>query len=161
MRLTQPGRDVIRVDEDNIDKYKKELKNGKKFHVIKLDFSDPTRDKVNDVVQNFNNTNRFIISDNIKFYNGFLKTVGKKYYVQNITGENFISFVRKNNKILVDFTRMSQPEKTFLMDNYLEDILRNTEIIIIDENDMNVEEYTDVLKGWQGNVIVRDAVYPI
>jgi hypothetical protein len=162
MRMTVPGKDVIRIDEKNLDMYKKEVKsNSKKFHVIKLDFKEPTEEKVDEVVDNFANTNRFVISNNIKFYNGLLKNVGKKYYIQNTSGENFVSFVRKNNKIMVDFTRMTQAEKTFLMENYFEDILRNTEIIIIDECDLSTGNYADILKSWQGNVIVRDAAYSI
>ena len=160
--MTVPGKDVIRIDEKNLDMYKKEVNsNSKKFHVIKLDFKEPTAEKIDDVVDTFNNTNRFVISNNIKFYNGLLKNVGKKYYIQNTSGENFISFVRKNNKIMVDFTRMTQAEKTFLLERHLEDILRNTEIIIIDENDLSTGNYADILKNWQGNVIIRDPNYEI
>jgi len=160
--MTVPGKDVIRIDEKNLDMYKKEVNsNSKKFHVIKLDFKEPTAEKIDDIVDTFNNTNRFVISNNIKFYNGLLKNVGKKYYIQNTSGENFISFVRKNNKIMVDFTRMTQAEKTFLLERHLEDILRNTEIIIIDENDLSTGNYADILKNWQGNVIIRDPNYEI
>ena len=162
MRMTIAGEDVIRIDEDNLDYYKKDVKNkGKKFHLIKMDFQEPTSDKVADVVDSFNNTNRFIISNHIKIYNGYLKNVGKKYYVQNTSGDNFISFVRKNNKILVDLTCMTQACKVFLMENYFEDILRNTEIIMVDENDLINSDYADLLKQWQGNVIVRSVDYPI
>jgi hypothetical protein len=160
MRLTIAGKDVIRIDESNLESYKKEVRNNsKKFHVIKLDFEDPTADKIEDVVNSFVNTNRFVIANNIKFYNGELKNVGKKYYIQNSSGENFISFVRKNNKILVDLTRMTQAEKTFFIENYFEDILRNTEIICIDDNDLGT--VSDALKSWQGNVIIRDPNYEI
>lgn len=159
MKLTVAGKDVISIDESNIEQYKTEAAKGTKFHVIKFNFTEPTKEKVEDVLAHFDNTNRFIISDNIKFYNGHLKYVGKKYYVQNTSGSNFISFVRKNNKILCDFTRMTQAEAAFLLENYLEDILRNTEIIIIDENDMSM--YAGLLKAWPGNVIIRDVAYAI
>jgi hypothetical protein len=161
MKLTIPGKDLIRIDEDSIDNYKKDVKNGKKFHIIKFDFKDPTSDKIDDVIKSFNNTNRFIIYNNIRLYNGHLKNVGKKYYIQNTSGDNFVSFVRKNNKILVDFTRMTQSTKTFLMENYFEDILYNTEIIVIDENDLENDEYSSLLKNWQGNVVIKDATYII
>jgi hypothetical protein len=159
MKLTVAGKDVISINEDNVEGYKQEAAKGTKFHVIKFNFVDPTKEKVEDVLKYFDNTNRFIISDNIKFYNGHLKYVGKKYYVQNNSGNNFVSFVRKNNKILCDFTRMTQAEAAFLLENYLEDILRNTEIIIIDENDMST--YSSLLKAWPGNVIIRDVEYAI
>ena len=159
MKLTVPGKDVICIDESNIERYKQEASGGIKFHVIKFGFVEPTKEKIDDVIKYFPNTNRFIIADNIRFYNGYLKHVGKKYYVQNYSGDNFISFVRKNNKILCDFTRMTQAESTFLMENYLEDILANTEIIIIDENDMAT--YASLLKNWSGNVIIRDVDYII
>lgn len=165
MRITVPGRDVIRIDEKNLESYKKEVKNNnKKFHVIKLDFKEPTTDKIEDVIDSFPNTNRFVISGNIKFYNGVLKNIGKKYYIQNTStissNGDFISFVRKNNKIMVDFTCMPQAEKVFLMERYFEDLLRNTEIIVLDENDLN-GDYSDILKSWQGNTIIRDPNYPI
>ena len=95
----------------------------------------------------------------VKFYNSHLKYVGKKYYVQNLSGDNFISFVRKNNKILADLTRMTNAESRFILENYLEDLLRNTEIIIIDENDLST--YSSLLKNWPGNVIIRDPNYSI
>jgi hypothetical protein len=161
MKLTMPGKDVISINESNIEKYKQEATTGVKFHVIKFSFNEPTKEKVEDVVEHFTNTNRFIISDNIRFYNGYLKYVGKKYYVQNTTSNSnaLLSFFRKNNKILVDFTKMPQAESRFLMEAYLEDILANTEIIIIDENDMGT--YAALLKTWSGNVIVRDLNYDI
>ena len=159
MKLTIAGKDVISIDESNIDRYKLEASKGIKFHVIKLNFDDPTKEKVDDVLRSFDNTNRFIISDNVKFYNGHLKYVGKKYYVQNTSGQNFISFVRKNNKILVDLTCMTSAESRFVLDNYLEDLLRNTEIILIDESDLSA--FSSILKGWPGNLIIRDPDYKI
>jgi hypothetical protein len=159
MKLTVAGKDVISISEDNVEKYKQEAAKGTKFHVIKFNFEEPTKEKVEDVLKYFDNTNRFIIADNIKFYNGHLKYVGKKYYVQNTSGNNFISFVRKNNKILADLTTMTNAESRFILENYLEDLLRNCEIIIIDENDMAA--YSSLLKSWPGNVIVRDPNYKI
>jgi hypothetical protein len=159
MKLTIPGKDVISIDEKNIEKYKQEVSSGVKFHIIKFKFKDPTKEKIEEVLKYFTNTNRFIIADNVRFYNGHLKHVGKKYYVQNTSGDNFVSFVRKNNKILCDFTRMTQATSTFLMENYLDDILANCEIIIIDENYMST--YSALLKSWTGNVIVRDVNYII
>ena len=159
MKLTIAGKDVISIDESNIDRYKLEASKGIKFHVIKLNFDDPTKEKVDDVLRSFDNTNRFIISDNVKFYNGHLKYVGKKYYVQNTSSENIISFFRKNNKVLCDFTRMAMSVASFLLENSLEDILRNCEIIIIDENTMST--HAALLKSWPGNVIIRDSDYKI
>lgn len=159
MKLTTPGKDVISIDESNLENYKREASKGTKFHVIKLNFVTPTKEKIDDVVKSFENTNRFIIADNIKFYNSHLKNVGKKYYVQNTSGDALISFFRKNNKVLCDLTRMTHSESRFLIENYFEDLLRNTEIIIIDELDMS--SCTDTLKNWSGNVIVRSLNYEI
>jgi hypothetical protein len=161
MKLTVPGKDVICINEGNIDNYKQEAAAGVKFHVIKFGFNDPTKEKIEEVTNYFPNTNRYIISDNVRFYNGHLKHVGKKYYVQNTAHNSgaLLSFFRKNNKILVDFTCMNRAEAIFLLENYFEDILANTEIIIIDENDMST--YASVLKNWPGNVIIRSPDYPI
>jgi hypothetical protein len=159
MKLTVAGRDVISIDESNVEMYKNKLNKDVKFHVIKFNFTDPTKEKVEDVLRYFDNTNRFIISDNIKFYNDQLKYVGKKYYVQNRDSENIISFFRKNNKVLCDFTKMTMAAAAFLLENSLEDILRNCEIIIIDENTMFT--YSTLLKSWPGNVIIRDPDYDI
>jgi len=161
MKLTVPGKDVICIDESNIEKYRQEAAEGVKFHVIKLNFNEPTKEKIDDAVRYFPNTNRFIIADNIRFYNGHLKHIGKKYYVQNNSSNSnsLLSFFRKNNKILVDLTCMNKSIASFLLENYLEDILSNTEIIIIDENDMAT--YASLLKGWSGNVIIRSPEYSI
>jgi len=158
MRMTIPGKDVIVVNDDNLDVcVKPEYE--ERAHIVKLSFKQPTNDKINKAIRTYSNTNRFIIDNNVKFYNSIFKKVGKKYYVQNEDGSNFVSFVRRNNKILVDFTRMTQTEKRFLMDNYLGDILRNCEVILVEENDLDT--YSNQLKGWNGNVIIKDVNYQI
>ena len=157
MKVTIPGVDVITVREGTIDAYKTEYKN-KKVHLIRLDFENPTEDKIDDVLANFPETNRFIVDENIKFYNSYLKNTSKKYYVKNRKGTNLISFFRKNNKILMDFVILSDEEFDFAIAS-LQDLLRNVEVILLKKE--TFRSYEDVLKFWKGNVIIYDENYYI
>jgi len=55
----------------------------------------------------------------------------KKYYVSNKKGQNsIVSFIKKNNKILLDFNNLNYIALTFFLDdNIFQDLLRNLEII--------------------------------
>ena len=84
-----------------------------------------------------------------------MKNTSKKYYVKNTRNSNFISFFRKNNKIIVDFLSLSGYEKSFLLiDDVFRDLLKNVEVIIIDIN--NFEEKEEIINNWSGNVIISD-----
>jgi len=153
MKVTKIGRDIVSVNEDNLGEYKKNI-GGDKIHIVKLSFFNPTSEKINKVISMFDKTNRFVIEDNIKTYNYILKYTNKKYYVQNTKDVGIISFFRKNNKVLLDFTRLVPKESQYLLSYCFEDILKNLEIILIDNDTFN--EKFDLLELWNGNVIVSN-----
>lgn len=151
MIITRPGQDIISVEENVIETCLPDT--SKKIHIIRLDFEDPTEEKMDVVMNNYPLTNRFVIKDNIKFYNWFFKTKNKKYYVENPYNVGIFSFFKKNNKILLNFHRIRYDVKKFLIkDHVFRDILRNLEIIEID--DEIFEDKQQMLSEWNGNVIV-------
>ncbi len=150
MKLTQIGTDYIVVNEKNLKDEK--LISIPRVHLIEMAFEDPTKEKVDAVFTLYPKTNRFIISDNIRFYNGILKNTSKKYYVKNIQGIGLISFFRKNNKVLLDVTVLEETERKMILGQLLPDVLRNIEVIKLTKNDF--ELCKSVLETWDGNVIV-------
>ena len=57
----------------------------------------------------------------------------------NLSGVGFVSFFRKNNKVLLNIENLSIFEKQFVLSVCLEDVLKNIEVIqlqpfIIDKN---------------------------
>lgn len=127
----------------------------RKIHLVKLCFKFPCTEKLDQVLDLLPKTNRFIISDNIKIYNDYFKQTKKKYYVQNtFTDEKrFISFLRKNNKILLDLTQITNVMlKYFIFEVVWEDVLKNVEILKITKEDYDA--HYDALKEWNGNVIL-------
>lgn len=153
MKLTQIGSDYIRINEDNL--YDDKLLSIPRVHLIKLDFFNPSDEKIRKVIRNFPKTNRYVIDDNIRTYNFILRGTSKKYYVSNNEGADIISFFRKNNKVLVDFFKLNEFEKVFLLsDRVFEDVLRNTEVIQISKEIF--DEKMEILENWRGNVIVSD-----
>ena len=153
MKVTNVGSDYIRIDEDNIDD--RNLLNIPRVHLIKLDFFKPTETKVKKVLSLYSKTNRFVIENNIKTYNFILKGTNKKYYVENPIGAKLITFFKKNNKVLVNFNNFSEFEKTFLLtDEQFIDVLKNTEVIVIDQEIYAEKE--SQLKEWSGNVIIHN-----
>lgn len=158
MKLTRPGKDVIKItEEDYFDN--QVLNTDNKVHLIKFNFKRPTKEKVEWVLKSYPFTNRFIIEDNIKFYNDILKTTNKKYYIENIPNVDLISFIRKNNKILLNFLNLLDEEKEFMLNYLLFDILKNVEIIMLDEE--NIRKYQEKFKKWSGNIIIQDPNYEL
>ncbi len=154
MKITQIGRDCIRVDENDLTR---DSVVDRKIHLIYLGFDSPTQSKVYRILDLFPKTNRYIVpEDKIKIYNYILKGTSKKYYVKNINGSNFISFFRKNNKVLLDFHSLSEYEKAFLLiDNIFNDLLKNVEVIIMDP-DIFEEKKNFLIRNWNGNVIITE-----
>lgn len=151
MKITEIGSDYVKVDEDTIDKFLKV----ERVHIIELLFFKPTENKVKRVLDLYPKTNRFVISDNIRTYNYILKGTSKKYYVMNIPGAQLITFFKKNNKVLVNFNNLSVYEQQFLlMNDVFGDVLRNTEVIMIDQE--IYEEKKSFLESWSGNVIINN-----
>ena len=150
MRVTKIGSDYISVDEDSIDKFL----DIERIHIIELLFFKPTERKIKKVLQLYPLVNRYVISDNIRTYNYILKTTSKKYYVKNTPGAQLITFFKKNNKVLCDFLSLDVYEKQFLLlDNVFGDVLRNCEVIQIDQEIF--EEKKLFLETWSGNVIIK------
>lgn len=151
MRITNIGSDYIRVNENN---YSSNIfQSIPRVHLIKLDFTNPSYDLVNQVLHLFPKTNRFVIEDNIREYNSILRRTEKKYYVMNKNGADIISFFRKNNKILLNLMNMSKEERDFfLMEGIFEDVLRNTEVIGVSKK--VYDEKMEVLDKWKGNVLL-------
>ena len=153
MKLTQIGTDYVKINEDNM--YDDKLLSIPRVHLIKLDFFNPSEEKVRKVIRNFPKTNRYVIENDIRTYNFILRGTSKKYYVSNRKGADIISFFRKNNKVLVNFHSLNDFEKVFLLsDDVFKDMLRNTEVIQIDKS--MFDEKMEVLENWRGNVIVSD-----
>jgi hypothetical protein len=151
MRITKIGKDYITINEESLRN--EDLLKINRIHIIKLDFKNPTYDLIKIVLNLFTKTNRFVIEDNIKKYNYILKKTEKKYYVMNREGSNIISFLRKNNKILLNFMNMPKEERNFfLMDGIFEDSLKNAEVIAI--NKKIYDEKIEVLDKYSGNVIL-------
>ncbi len=158
MKLTIPSRDVIKVNDDDFNN--DEIVNtNDKVHLIKFEFEEPTKEKVDWVLRSYPSTNRFIIEDDIRFYNDLLKVTAKKYYIENKENVGIITYFRKNNKVMLNFLNLLKEEREFFLEYLLFDILKNVEIIVLDET--NIRNYYQTLKKWSGNVIVYDPDYEI
>jgi hypothetical protein len=156
--LTRPGIDVIRLDEDNLYQYTTPQQ---KIHIIRLDFNEPTLEKMDYVINTFHKTNRFVVDvTNIKFYNYYFKKTSLKYYVINTSRmyTGLLSFFKRNNKVLLDTTKLNVAESLFVF-NSLCDVLSNVEVIILSENDYNSN--INIFDKWRGNVIIQDLDYGI
>ncbi len=149
MRVTKLDSDYVKIDEDNIN----DFLHIERVHIIELLFFKPTERKIKKVLELYPKTNRYVISSEIRTYNYILKNTSKKYYVKNIPGSPIISFFKKNNKVLVDFLSLDIYERQFLLlENVFADVLRNTEVIQIDQEIF--EEKKNYLESWTGNVII-------
>ena len=60
----------------------------------------------------------------------------------------------KNNKVLLDFAKLSAYEAHFVLNYCFEDVLKNLEVIIINKNIFDEKE--EILKLWNGNVILNN-----
>lgn len=153
MRLSIIGKDYITVDETNVNDVK--LTSMSKIHIIKLMFKSVTEDSIKTVMGNFPNTNRFVITNNIRDYNMHLKTFGKKFYVENHMGAPFISFFRKNNKVLFNLNNLRGYEKEFVLNEEIfADILKNIEVVQLNRGDFDI--LLPLLEPWTGNTIISN-----
>jgi hypothetical protein len=156
--LTRPGIDVIRLDEDNLYQYTTPQQ---KIHIIRLDFNEPTLEKMDYVINTFHKTNRFVVDvTNIKFYNYYFKKTSLKYYVINTSRmyTGLLSFFKRNNKVLLDTTKLNVAESLFVF-NSLCDVLSNVEVILVSKSDYNSN--INIFDKWRGNVIIQDLDYGI
>lgn len=154
MRITSVNTDYIKINETN---YNSEVfQKIPRVHLIKLDFLNPTFTLINNVMNLFPKTNRFVVDNNIKEYNSILRRTEKKYYVMNKENSDIISFLRKNNKILLNFMNMKKEERDFfMMDRIFDDILKNTEVIALNKKIYN--EKIEILDKWKGNAIILNS----
>lgn len=150
MKITKMGSDYVCISENNMADEK--LLSIPRIHIIKLDFKEPTIDKVEYVLKTYRYTNRFAIDKNIKFYNDILRNTNKKYYVINTSNDMLITFFKRNNKILLDTTKLNPLERVFVFSVSLQDVLNNVEVIII--NEKYYEDNPEPFNIWSGNLIL-------
>jgi len=150
MKITKMGSDYICINELNMADQK--LQEIPRIHLIKLDFKEPTLEKVEFVLNTFKSTNRFVIDNNIRFYNDILRNTNKKYYISNTEADKIITFFKRNNKVILDTTRLSVLEKAFVFSVALEDVLSNTEVIIVGQK--YYRENPGPYNNWSGNLIL-------
>ncbi len=150
MKVTRMGSDYVRISEYNMADEK--LLEIPRIHIIKFDFKEPTREKVEYVLKTFSKTNRFVVDRDIKFYNDILRKTNKKYYIANTTEDRLITFFKRNNKVLLDTTSLNPLEKAFVFSVAIEDVLNNTEVIII--NEKYYKENPGPFNRWSGNLIL-------
>jgi hypothetical protein len=120
MKFTIPGKDVLVINENDFNNQERQISN--RVHLLKFAFKDPTEEKIKLTLDRYPETNRFIVEDNIKFYNYALKPYQKKYYIMNSMGTSLVSFFRKNNKILLSLVNLTQKERDFILSD-LSDVL--------------------------------------
>lgn len=151
-RMTTIGKDYIVLNENNIETEK--AKHQEKVHLIELQFTEPDEMLLRRVLNLFPETRRFVISDFIRFYNNqFKRYRDKKYYVKNLKGDNLFIFLKRNNKVLLDFTALEDIEKQLIFKD-LRMILDYVEVVKISRVDY--ELHFKVFKTWKGNVIIDE-----
>ena len=100
MIISYLNKDYIEVDESWLINNPERIE--KKIHLVKLCFTSPDEDKIQEILNLLPFTNRFIINNglHVKIYNDFFKKTVKKFYVENSHEDQWkiISFIRKNNK---------------------------------------------------------------
>lgn len=150
MKITKMGSDYVCISELNIaDSSLLEIP---RIHLIKLDFREPTFEKVEYVLKTFHSTNRFVIDGNVKFYNDILRNTNKKYYIANNEQDKLITFFKRNNKVLLDTTKLSVLEKAFVFSVAIEDVLSNCEVAIVGHK--NYRDNPAPYNAWSGNLIL-------
>lgn len=152
MKLSVYGKHWLVIDENNID----QLHEDEKMHLIKLNFDNPTKEKVEEVFDKFPSTKRYFIDDDelVRFYNDLLKN-RKKFYVQNTGRTGLITFMKKNNKVLLNLQRLKQNELEYLKSNP-KDILKNLECIFIGSREVLGQDWANELNEWYGNILIRE-----
>jgi len=158
IKITKPGEDILVISDQD---FNKRIQLEQKVHLIRLRFDTPTLEKMDWVINTFYKTHRFVIdSEHIRFYNSYFKRTNKKYYVINDSyTEGLVSFFKKNNKVLLDITALSEFDRMYVLNAAFNDILRNTEVIIISKDDYVT--HLEELNMYNGNCVIADSNYPI
>lgn len=155
MIISYLNKDYIEVDESWLINNPERIE--KKIHLVKLCFTSPDEDKIQEILNLLPFTNRFIINNglHVKIYNDFFKKTVKKFYVENSHEDQWkiISFIRKNNKILLNFENFeNEIIKRVFVNELFFDILKNVEIIKIKNTTFQMIQHK--LEKWNGNVIL-------
>ena len=149
MKIAHKNVDYLEIDEANLDNAWQD----RKYHLIKICFNQPNTKLCNDLLKKFKFTNRYIVSDNINFYNSFFKNTNKKYYVENTLNEQCIlRFIKRNNKILLNFKALNNIDRKYILES-LSLVLPIVEVIKISEN--TFKEYQNVFENWCGDIILE------
>lgn len=157
--ITVPGKDIIVVNERTMAEDKTY---DYKVHLVRLSFESPNDDKMQWVVQTFRKTNRYVVDiGHIRYYNYYLKRTNFKYYIINTpsTWRGLVTFFKRNNKVLLDLTKLSLFERQFVLQVSLKDVLSNVEVLLMDREDYN--EHIETFTQWKGDIILKDEKYPI
>ena len=157
--ITVPGKDIVVVDETSM------INNtvyDYKVHLVRLKFVSPDDDKMSWVMDAFKKTNRYVVDTlHIRYYNYYLKKTNLKYYIINTKKDwrGLVTFFKKNNKVLLDFTQLTDFEKMFVLNVSLEYVLSNAEVILIDKADYTLQ--LEMFNQWKGDIIINDVNYLI
>jgi len=153
MKFTLSGRDVISLTDETLKDCK--IPSDQKIHLIKIDITSPSPKAIEAITMMFPNTNRYIISanSNIKVFNDTFKRLTKKYYVENETNSRLVSFLRKNNKVLLNVAKLSPHDYTFVdNESVLVDLLWNVEVMSVPIK--FYESWKPLFTNWPGNLIL-------
>ena len=157
--ITIAGKDIIVVNEDS---FNNDVSYNYKVHLVRLSFDDPTDEKMEWVLHTFRKTNRYVIDiDHIRYYNYYLKRTNLKYYIINTISawRGLVSFFKRNNKVLLDITKLSLFEKQFVLNVSLDDVISNTEVLLMDKEDYTA--HLETFNRWKGDIILKDENYII
>jgi len=159
MKLTEFNVDYVTVtDTTNLESYDPDYK----IHLIKLKLNRFDFNRVMQILSYFRLTKRFVIDDFIGQYNTVFKNfIDKKYYVENTVFTPLITFLRKNNKVLLNVNRLKQVERAYVLnpDTLKYDVLRNVEVVLMKKLYYDsIEQVKDILDDWNGNLIFTDII---
>ena len=155
MRIARQGKEYLKITEEN---YRRLCPVTDKVHLVHISFQEtPNSYTLDRILELYDQTNRFIIDSDIRFYNDYFKRRNKKYYVMNnYEDKDILSFFRKNNKIAFSFIEhYYEDELNIFSLELIKGILRNSEVVMANESILDdfLQEIIDMLE-WQGNVVL-------
>lgn len=153
MKFTRIGVDYVTITEEYIRNL--ESPPTQKIHLIKIDIKSPDYKSMEAITMLYPETNRYVISSasNIRIYNEFFKKLQKKYYVENGSNSKLVSFLRKNNKILLNICNLNSHDYAFVNNaNILADLLWNCEVVQAPM--VYYDMWKQLFSSWSGNLII-------
>jgi hypothetical protein len=155
MILYLPGTDVV-LAEDVINN---------RHRMVKLTSTLPSYNYIFNLIDVYD-IHRFIVSEKmVKRYNEIFKQIriGRgdfEYYVQNDDSSKFISYLRKNHRLFMDFCMMEESKREAILSNFLPDILYNSNINVIYINEMELQsQRASLYKSWSGTAVLYNPDY--